>query len=77
VQIGGSGRRSDAARTAIDRHAVRAVGQLLTSGIWLEHRVRRFSTNLSMFPSPRVFGVRVASFSVSQQSASERTGASS
>jgi hypothetical protein len=37
-------------RTAIDRHAVTAAGQLLMSAIWLEHRVRRFSTRLSMLP---------------------------
>ena len=77
MRIEGSGIRSDAARTAIDRHAVRAVGQLLTSGIWLEHRVRRFSTDLSLFPSPRAFGVRVASFPVAQQSDSGRIGACS
>jgi hypothetical protein len=68
MRIEGSGMRSDAARTAIDRHAVSAVGQLLTSAIWLEHRVRRFSTNVGMFPSPRVFGARVVSSSVAQPS---------
>ena len=45
---------SDSARTAIDRHAVTAAGQLLMSAIWLEHRVRRFSTGLRMLPSQPV-----------------------
>ena len=45
--------RSDSERTAIDRHAVTAAGQLLMSAIWLEHRVRRFSTCVTAFPSQR------------------------
>src|SRR5579871_6034182 len=44
---------SDSTRTAIDRHAVTAAGQLLISAIWLEHRVRRVSTRLGVFPSRR------------------------
>ena len=48
---------SDSARTVIDRQAVIAAGQLLMSAIWLEHRVRRFSTRLSMLPSQRAFVV--------------------
>ena len=44
---------SGSARTRIDRHAVVAAGQLLISAIWLEHRVRRFSTRLGMLPSQR------------------------
>ena len=59
---------SDSARTAIDRHAVTAAGQLLMSAIWLEHRVRRFSTRLSMLPSQRASVVSVVSSSVAHQS---------
>ena len=44
---------SDSDRTAIDRHAVTAAGQLLMSAIWLEHRVRRVSTYLGVFPRQR------------------------
>jgi hypothetical protein len=77
MQTQGNGMRSDATRTAIDRHAVRVVGQLLTSVIWLEHRVRSFSTKLSIFPSPRAFGVRIASSSDAHQSDSGRIGACS
>jgi hypothetical protein len=54
---------SDSARTAIDRHAVKAAGQLLLSAIWLEHRVRRFSTRLTMVPSQRGTVVSVVSTS--------------
>jgi hypothetical protein len=57
---------SDSDRTAIDRHAVTAAGQLLISGIWLEHRLRRFSTRLTTLPSQRSV-VPVASSSVSHQ----------
>ena len=42
---------SDSDRTAIDRHAVTAAGQLLISAIWLEHRLRYFSTRLATLPS--------------------------
>ena len=45
---------SDSGRTPIDRHAVSAAGQLLMSAIWLEHRVRRFPTHLSVLASPRI-----------------------
>jgi hypothetical protein len=31
----------DSSRTAIDRHAVKAAGQLLMSAIWLEHHILR------------------------------------
>ena len=58
---------SDSARTAIDRHAVIAAGQLLMSAIWLEHRVRRFSTRLTMLPSQRASVVSVMSSSVAHQ----------
>jgi hypothetical protein len=33
-------------RGAIDRHAVRAVGDLLMLGAWLERRARSVSTNI-------------------------------
>jgi hypothetical protein len=42
------------ARSALDRHAVTAAGQLLMSAIWLEHRVRRLSTLLSTPSSQRI-----------------------
>jgi hypothetical protein len=58
---------SDSARTAIDRHAVTAAGQLLVSAIWLEHRVRRFSTGLRMLPSQRVSAASVVSSPVTHQ----------
>ena len=44
---------SDSDRAALDRHAVAAAGQLLISAIWLEHRVRYFSTRLATLPSQR------------------------
>ena len=43
---------SDPGRTAIDRHAVTAAGQLLMSAIWLEHRLRRFPAQLSVLGRP-------------------------
>jgi hypothetical protein len=43
--------RSDSDRTAIDRHAVTAAGQLLISAIWLEHRLRYFSARLATLPA--------------------------
>jgi hypothetical protein len=49
IQDGSTSPGSD--RTAIDRHAVTAAGQLLTSAVSLEHRVRRFSTRLALIPS--------------------------
>jgi hypothetical protein len=48
---------ADLGRTAMDRHAVNAAGQLLMSAIWFEHRVRRFSTRLSPLPSQRASSV--------------------
>jgi hypothetical protein len=54
---------SDSGRTPIDRHAVSAAGQLLMSAIWLEHRVRRFPTHLSVLASPRSSAAPVASSS--------------
>lgn len=54
---------SDSDRTAIDRHAVIAAGQLLMSAIWLEHRVRRFSTRLAMFPIQRTSVLSIVSTS--------------
>jgi hypothetical protein len=44
---------SDSDRAALDRHAVAAAGQLLISAIWLEHRLRYFSTRLATLPSQR------------------------
>ena len=60
---------SDSERTAIDRHAVIAAGQLLMSAISLEHRVRRFSTRLIMLSSPRssVMSVSVANSPVAHR----------
>ena len=49
-------------RSALDRHAVTAAGQLLMSAIWLEHRVRRFSTRV-MGPSQRTSVAAVVSSS--------------
>jgi hypothetical protein len=46
---------SDSDRAALDRHAVAAAGQLLISAIWLEHRLRYFSTRLATLPSQRAF----------------------
>lgn len=44
---------SDSDRAALDRHAVTAAGQLLISAIWLEHRLRYFSSRLATLPSQR------------------------
>jgi len=44
---------SDSGRSAIDRGAVTAASQLLMSAIWLERRVRRVSTRLTMSSSQR------------------------
>jgi hypothetical protein len=38
-----------AERSAIDRHAVRAVGDLLMLGAWLERGARRVSQDLGVF----------------------------
>lgn len=58
---------SDSTRTPIDRHAVVAAGQLLMSAIWLEHRVRRFSTCLGILPNQRASVESVVSTSVAHQ----------
>ncbi len=58
---------SDSGRTTIDRQAVTAAGQLLMSAIWLEHRVRRFSTHFSVLPSQRSSAVSAASSSAAQK----------
>ena len=68
MRIQGGNMNSDSSRTAIDRHAVIAAGQLLMSAIWLEHRVRRFSRLLSILPSRRASVVSVASSSSPHQS---------
>jgi hypothetical protein len=49
----GPSANSDSGRSAIDRRAVTAAGQLLMSAIWLEHRVRRISRRLTISPSQR------------------------
>jgi hypothetical protein len=59
---------SDSDRTAIDRRVVTAAGQLLMSAIWLETRVRRVSTRLTMLPSQRTSVVPVARSSVAHHS---------
>ena len=59
---------SDSARSAIDRHAVSAVGQVLMSAIWLEHRILRASARLSMLPSQRGSVVSVVSSTDPQES---------
>ena len=58
----------DSARSAIDRRAVTAAGQLLMSAIWLEHRVRRVSMRLTMSPNQRASVVSVVRSSVAHQS---------
>ena len=55
-------------RTAIDRHAVTAAGQLLMSAIWLEHRVRRVSTRFTLSSGQRASAVSVVRSSVAHQS---------
>lgn len=55
-------------RTAIDRHAVTAAGQLLMSAICLEHRARRLSTRLTTLPSQGAFVVSVVGSLVAPQS---------
>jgi hypothetical protein len=53
MQIEDGNMSSDSDRAALDRHAVAAAGQLLISAIWLEHRLRYFSTRLPTLPSQR------------------------
>jgi len=67
MRIQGGDMSSDSDRTALDHHAVIAAGQLLMSAIWLEHRVRRFSTRLTTFPSQRTSEKSVVSTSGSDQ----------
>jgi hypothetical protein len=59
---------SEPGRTAIDRHAVTAAGQMLMSAIWFEHRVRSWSKRLSMSARPRSSAVCVVRLSQSHQS---------
>jgi hypothetical protein len=61
---------SDRGRSAIDRRAVTAAAQLLMSAIWLEHRVRRVSTRLTMSSSQQASNVSVVRPSVAHQSGS-------
>jgi hypothetical protein len=58
----------DSYRSAIDRRAVTATGQLLMSAIWLEHRVRRVSTRLTLPSGQRPSAVPVVRSSVAHQS---------
>jgi|HubBroStandDraft_4_1064222.scaffolds.fasta_scaffold670475_2 hypothetical protein len=58
----------DSSRSAIDRRAVTAAGQLLMSAIWLEHRVRRVSTRLTLSSGQRPPAVSVVRSWVSHQS---------
>jgi hypothetical protein len=64
MRIQDANARSGSERTAIDRHAVTAAGHLLMSAIWLEHRVRRFSTRVTALPSKRATGTPAVSSSV-------------
>ena len=61
-------RNSDPPRSAIDRYAVTAAGHVLMSAIWLEHRVRSFSTQLGTLPSPHTSIMPVVSSSASRHS---------
>jgi hypothetical protein len=61
---------SDPGRSAIDRRAVTAAAQLLMSAIWLEHRVRRVSTRLTMSSSQQASNVSVVRPSVAHRSGS-------
>jgi hypothetical protein len=56
------------ARSAIDRQAVTAAGQVLMSAIWLEHRVRSFSTRLATLPIHQASVLPFESSSPSHQS---------
>jgi hypothetical protein len=58
----------DSSRSAIDRRAVTAAGQLLMSAIWLEHRVRRVSTLFTLSSGQRASAVSVLRSSVAHQS---------
>lgn len=64
----GSNVNCDFARSAIDRRAVTAAVQLLMSAIWLEHRVRRVSTRLTVSPSQRASVMSVVRPSVAHPS---------
>jgi hypothetical protein len=59
---------SESVRSAIDRHAVTAVAQVLVSAIWLEHRILRASARLSLLPSQQASVVSVVSSTDSQES---------
>jgi hypothetical protein len=61
----------------MDRHAVIAAGQLLMSAIWLEHRVRSASANLSVLARQRAFVFPVGKSLVTQRMRSGSIGASS
>jgi len=59
---------SDRARSAIDRRAISAAGQVIMSAIWLEHRVRSFSTRLGTLPIQQASVLSFVSSSASLQS---------
>jgi hypothetical protein len=67
MQDQGGPMNSDSARSAIDRQAVTA-GHVLMSELWLEHRVRSFSTRLGTLPIQQASVVSVVSPSASRQS---------
>jgi hypothetical protein len=73
----GDDMKSDSARTAMDRYAVNAAGQLLISVIWMEHRVRRAFTRLSMLPHRRAFVVPGVKAPVAQHPDSGRSATNS
>ena len=67
MRIEDGDKTSDSDRAALDRHAVTAAGQLLISAIWLEHRVRYFSTRLATLPSQRLSGLSDVNPSVARE----------
>jgi hypothetical protein len=58
--------KSDSDRSAIDRHAVTAAGHLLMSALWLERRVRSFSTPRGTLPMQQALVVSVETSSAYQ-----------
>jgi hypothetical protein len=58
---------SDSDRAGLDHHAVTAAGQLLISAIWLEHRLRYFSTRLATLPRRRAFELSDVNSPVAQE----------
>jgi hypothetical protein len=60
MRIDDDDKASESERATLDRHAVAAAGQLLISAIWLEHRLRYFSTRLATLPRPLDLNLPVA-----------------